>query len=323
MRLRGAIVLAIAALAVAGSFATQPASSGAAAPPNVNWSALLPALPSSIEPQPGPIPHCREPRIKCIRTAVRRLTRLRNRLGCDHRAVFATTYLELTKELLRTVRANPNFFRYPRYLYTEDALFANVYLDTLKAWQRGEPVPPAWRIALENAAAGDLNGGQDMLLGINAHVQNDMPFVLAALGLRTRGGDSRKVDHDAGNEVLNRAYESVVKAVASRYDPLITVTNSPATPLDDAAGLEMVRGWREGVWRNAERLLSANGNAERQAVADQIKANAAAWATTISSAGLGLPGYRARRDAYCADPAAGAGVLPVPAGLPGLPVPLP
>ena len=136
------------------------------------------------------------------------------------------------------MRANPNFFRYPRYLYTEDALFANVYLDTLKAWQRGEPVPPAWRIALENAAAGDLNGGQDMLLGINAHVQNDMPFVLAALGLRTPGATraGRPRRRERGPQPCLR-----VGRPGGRfpYDPLITVTNSPATPLDDAAGLEM------------------------------------------------------------------------------------
>jgi hypothetical protein len=227
------------------------------------------------------------------------MTALRDQLGCDHRAVFATTYLELTKELLRTVVAEPHFFRYPHYLYTEDALFADVYFNTVAAWQQGEPVPGAWRIAFEAAGSGNLNAAQDMLLGINAHVQNDMPFVLAALGLRTRSGASRKVDHDAVNEVLNRAYDPVVNAVASRYDPVVRLTNSPLTPLDDAAGLEMVRGWREEVWRNAERLLNAHGDAERHAVADQIEANASAWASSISTAGLGFPGHRAQRDAYC------------------------
>ena len=314
------MLFVIASLAIAAGSALSLAPAGASPAPNVNWTALLPALPSPLEPQPGPVPHCRKGRVSCIRTEVRRLTRLRNRLGCDHRAVFATTYLELTKELLRTVKAEPHFFRYPSYLYTEDALFADVYFDTLRAWNRGESISPAWKIALQSAKAGELNGAQDMLLGINAHVQNDMPFVLAALGLRTQGGASRKVDHDAMNEVLNRAYQPVVDAVASRYDSLITVTNSPATPLDDAGGLEMVRGWREGVWRNAERLLNANGSAERQAVADQIQANAAAWATTISSAGLGLPGYRGQRDAYCAQQVGGASA---PAPQPGLPIPLP
>ena len=73
----------------------------------------------------------------------------------------------------------------PKYLYTEDGLFANFYFKVIRAWRRGEPIPEAWRIAFQAAEDGDKAGVQDMLLGINAHVQNDMPFVLASLGLRT------------------------------------------------------------------------------------------------------------------------------------------
>ncbi len=70
-----------------------------------------------------------------------------------------------------------------------------------------------------------------MLLGINAHVQNDMPFVLAALGQRTRKGQSRKPDHDAFNASLNRAYPRVVAAVRNRFDEVVRsfkLTDGPA-----------------------------------------------------------------------------------------------
>ena len=137
-----------------------------------------------------------------------------------------------------------------------------------------------------------------MLLGINAHVQNDMPFVIAALGVRAPDGTSRKADHDRMNVVLNAAYKQVVAAVRRRSDPQLDLTNSPATPLDDAAGLEMVKSWREGVWRNAERLLNATSDAERASVAQQIEQNAGAWARAIATPQQ--PGYRAQRDAYCA-----------------------
>ena len=136
-----------------------------------------------------------------------------------------------------------------------------------------------------------------MLLGINAHVQNDMPFVVAALGQHTRSGASRKPDHDRVNQILNAAYEPVVEAVAGRYDPLITTTNAKWSPLDDVAGLELVKEWREGVWRNAERLLAARSDAERKQVAGQIQTNAATWARMIAAPQQA--GYRATRDAYC------------------------
>ena len=78
----------------------------------------------------------------------------------------------------------------------------------------------------------------------------------------------------------------------------MSVSNAGASPLDNIAGLELVKGWREGVWRNAERLLNATTDAQRQSVANSIELNAAAWARNIAAGRF--PGYRARRDAYCA-----------------------
>jgi Family of unknown function (DUF5995) len=267
---------------------------------NVPWTELLPPLPTAKNPQPRPVPNCRVAKPKCVRVTIERLRQLRNQLGCDHRAVFATTYLELTKQILDDMRAGlvRNRMIDPKYLYTEDAVFANFYFRTIRAHNRGEPVPEAWRIAFDAAASGDKAGVQDMLLGINAHVQNDMPFVLASMGLRTKDGRSRKPDHDFTNGTLNRGYPRVVAAVRERFDPSMDLSNSPLIPLDDLAGLELTRVWREVVWRNAERLLNADGKAERTRVAESIEQYAAINARLIAAAGL--PGYGATRDAYCA-----------------------
>lgn len=301
---RGARIAICAVLAgVAALGGAAPA--GAQGVPGVPWTELMPPLPSPNEPRSRPVANCRKASPRCVRRVIRRLRERRERWGCDHRAVFATTYLELTKQIMRDIESGwvaRNFDR-PRYLYREDALFANVYFRVIRAWRRGEAVPGAWRVAFEAARADDKVGAQDMLLGINAHVQNDMPFVLAALGLRTRAGKSRKPDHDAGNEFLSRGYEHVIRAVRNRYDESLDLTNSPLIPLDDLAGLELARGWREQVWRNAERLVNAGSRSERREVALQIEANAEATARTIAAGGM--PGYGPTRDAYCAAGPAG------------------
>lgn len=297
----GRVRLAALIALVVGVFACSqaPASGDSLLVPNTDWTALLPPLPGTpTEPQPGPVPNCEVPEVGCIDTEIQRMTELRDRLGCDHRAVFATTYLELTKEIRQFVDTNAAEFKDLNYLYTEDALFANFYFDTFQAWENGGPVPPAWRIAFEQAQRGQITGAQEMLLGINAHVQNDMPFVIAALGVRMPEGSSRKPDHDLVNEVLNRGYEPVVEAIRSRYDPSIAVTNSTLIPADNIVGLEMVREWRELVWRNAERLVTGPSESARQQVAQQIEANAAGWARGIAA--TQVPGIRASRDAYCA-----------------------
>ena len=294
-------ILTALAVAIAGF----GAAGAAAADEGANWVEYLPPVESSRDVQPGPLPHCKKQTPKCIDVVIRRLRNLRQRFGCDHRGVFATTYLVLTKTYRQTLREDPRLVDDRRYLYSEVTQFASFYFKTIRADERGADLPEAWRIALDTAQDGEVNGAQDMLLGINAHVQNDMPFVIAALGLRTPDGRSRKPDHDVVNAVLESAYQRVVDEVERRYDPMLSVTNPDGVPADDAAGLELVRSWREGVWRNAERLANAKTEGERRQIADEIEASAAEWARGIAS--FQRPGERARRDAYCQAQLAGAG----------------
>ena len=287
------ITLALIALLV-----SAPVAHGqTGGPRDLPWPQLLPPGASPTDVQPGPVRGCRKARLSCVDRVIRRLTRLRNRLGCDHRAVFANTYLLLTKEIRKTIKRRPRYYEDKRWLIYLDVTFANYYFANFR---RGAKPPEAWRIAFDTAAHGDQNAAQDMLLGINAHVQRDMPYVMASVGLRFPDGRSRKPDHDRGNAILAASYERIVRDTERRYDPFIALSNSSATPLDDFAGLEMVKGWREGVWRNAERLMNARTPAELQLVQMSIEQNAAAWARSIAAT-PGAPGYREQRDAYCAE----------------------
>jgi hypothetical protein len=285
----------VCALAFGGHAAT---AGGSAHPANVHWESFLPALESPSNIQPGKVPNCRKATSRCVDVQIKRMKRLQRELGCDHRAVFATTYLELTRQYRDDLSAGmKKQLMDLKYLYREVAVFANVYFESVKRNKRGQDVPEAWRIAFDTARDGSVNAAQDMLLGINAHVQNDMPFVIAALGVRAKDGRSRKPDHDLVNDVLDRAYERVVRTVADRYDPFVNTTNAPWNPGDDVAGLEMVKGWRENVWRNAERLVNASSDEERRRIADDIEARAADWARGMAS--FQTPGDRERRDSYC------------------------
>ena len=292
MRCRGIFVAVVVAAALA-----VPAGAGAV-PPNVPWPSLLPPLPSPSNVQPHDIPACPHASIACVDRTIAHLDALRVGFGCDHRAIFATTYERLTQVFRSFLVNQPHYFRYRSWILYEDALFADFYYRTVADYAAGRPVPAAWKTALDTATKADAGADQDLLLGINAHVQRDMPYVLAMVGLRTRGGASRKGDHDRVNEVLAHAYEPIVDELAARYDPTVGVFNSPLTPLDDIGGLELVKVWRENVWRNAERLLNAKTEAERSQVSEGIEANAQTWAALISAPSL--PGYRAQRDAYCA-----------------------
>ncbi len=267
-----------------------------------NWPELLP--PRSDTPA-GTVAlgwdRCPRGRLSCVHQVIREMTRRWNPLdaSCDHRAVFALTYLRTTEEFLRTITSDPGFFADPAWVNHLDAVFAEQYFRAYDSWEEGGPVPPAWRIAFETAASPNEQGSGDLLLGMNAHINRDLPFALAHVGLLDRDGAPRKADHDRVNEFLDRVIDPLQIELARRYDPLFAYTDGEPSPLDEIGALAAVRGFRENAWRNAERLLSAKTDAERALVAQSIEVEAEASARMIQASGT-LPGYGPIRDAHCA-----------------------
>ena len=300
-----------AGAAVAAALALIPASSAEAAPPNIPWSDQVPPQGVDARSQPKPPKQCRKPRIDCVRRVVRRMTKRWDPLdtSCDHRAVFALTYLRTTEGFFRTIRANKRFFRFRQWVIFEDVIFEQYYYRAYDAYLKGKPVPGAWRIAFDTATGNrtgvsNSNAGQDLFLGMNAHIQRDLPFVLANVGLKTRGGETRKPDHDKVNQILASVVEEIQEEIGRRYDPLITQTDGGPLPIDEQAALELLKSWRETAWRNAERLLNAKTQEERREVARSIEEYSTNYAQSIKNSSE-IPGYGPSRDAYCKQQHAG------------------
>ncbi len=102
-----------------------------------------------------------------------------------------------------------------------------------------------------------MTGLGNLLLSMNAHINRDMPYLVEAIGMTKPDGSTRKLDHDRGNKVLNTLYDDVLKELSARFDSSIDDVDVPGFLGDDAALFQMLQGWREGVWRNAELLDNA------------------------------------------------------------------
>jgi hypothetical protein len=99
------------------------------------------------------------------------------------------------------------------------------------------------------------------------------------------------------NAILTRVLDPIEDEVAARYDPLVGRFDEGLLLGDEAGALEVLKSWREGAWRNAERLAAARDDAEREVVMASIERAADAWATAISAGRV--PGHSATRDAHC------------------------
>jgi hypothetical protein len=288
-------------IVVAGLLLLAPGAARAEDPPYVEWTALLPGLETQFVPSSEN--DCTAGRTRCVDAVIREMDRRFDQLAaaCDHDSIFSLAYLRTTEEYRRTIE-DPTFFEDTAFVNHEDVVFARLYFDAFDDWHRGrrEAVPPAWAIAFRAADDRAMPASGNLSLGINAHVQRDLPFALAAIGLVKPDGSSRKPDHDRVNVFLNRVTDDLYAEIARRFDPTIDDADLPATTADNAALFQIIPTWREIAWRNAERLAGARSDEERAEVAASIEAYAASQAEAIRrSSAYGPLRNSAARDAYC------------------------
>ncbi len=297
MRITGLIAGLAAILAIGAA----PAAAQVEGTDLVPWPQALPPADVPNDVQARGVEHCGKASLRCVAGLERRLERQFERFNatCDHRAVIAYSYLEITRGLLADLRgpregALVGHRRWMAYLITN---FSNRYFRAFRRYARGLPVTPAWQITFDTAMSSDASAGQEVLLFSSVHVQHDLPFAYAKMGIETRSGRSRKLDHDAVNAINARVFDGIEKFIGAHYDPAFSLIDLPFVPFEEVGTLELIKSWREQGWRSAERLLAAKTPAERAEVAQQIRTTSTAWAQMMASGGA--PGYRATRDEYC------------------------
>ena len=269
-------------------------------PPYVGWTQLLPGLTTQYEPSSEN--DCAAGRPHCIDAVIREMTRRFDRLAptCDPDTIFSRAYLRTPEEFRRALD-DTTFFEDPGFVVHEGAVFADYYFRAYDAWHAGSPAPPAWAIAFDAAAGRAVSAMGNALLGMNAHIQRDLPFVFERIGMVKPDGSSRKPDHDRVNQFLNRVSDDLYPEVVRRFDPTFDDADLPGTTADDFLSFQAIPAWRETAWRNAERLVSAPTPAARALVAESIEQYAASQAQAIRLAtAYGPLQSSAARDAYCA-----------------------
>jgi hypothetical protein len=267
--------------------------------PVTDWSTLLPSLAPQYDPNDPNI--CNSGKPQCIDAVAREMNRRLTPLtdSCSHNALFSLLYLRVTNHV-GTAVGTPGRFQDPGFVTHEDAVFASYYFKAFDAYKNGDLLhtPGAWQVAFDAARDRSVQGIGNLLLGMNAHINRDLPFVLYSIGLTAPDGSSRKPDHDEVNKVLYEAYDPAIAEGARRFDSSLSQYTGPNA---SDSGIQSVIAWREEAWRNAERLAWASSDAERTAISQQIEAAANLEAQTLKAAySYGLGQTSAGRDAFCA-----------------------
>jgi hypothetical protein len=297
---RTTVAVVAALLATVGALSGAPAQANLA--PYVAWSSYLAGWTDEYIPTSDN--DCVAGRPSCLKATLKEQSRIADSTAkaCSHNAIFARAYVRMT-QLYGYTRAIPGYYQDVPYMNHLDAVFARYYTDAYYNWQSGNraSVPQSWLIAFDAATSRQVTGSADLLLGMNAHINRDLPYVMAASGLVAPDGTSRKPDYDKAETWLFDATAPLLAELSARFDPTVDDASDPYG-LSNAALFQMVSGWRENAWRNAEALVSAPTDAARALVAANIESQANATAQTIvtSQSYATTGGSTLARDQFCA-----------------------
>jgi hypothetical protein len=289
----------VASLFTVGSAAAPAQADGLL--PYVPWSSYLAGWTDDYVPSSDN--DCVAGRSNCLNGTLKEQSRIADdtAASCSHNAVFARAYVRMT-QLYGYTRGIPGYYQDVPYFNHVDAVFARYYTDAYYSWKGGDraAVPQAWLTAFDAAKNKKVSGTGDLLLGMNAHINRDLPYVMAAVGLVAPDGTSRKPDYDAVEAWLYDATAPLIAEFAARFDSTMDDTQDPFG-IGNWTLFQMVSAWRENAWRNAEALVSAPTPAARALVSQNIETQANLTAQTLLSSQSYLPLVQssATRDAYC------------------------
>jgi Family of unknown function (DUF5995) len=177
---------------------------------------------------------------------------------------FLSTYTRTTRAVAAALEDGR--FEDPPWVEQWDVVFADLYLDALRAYRRDRNAAPRpWRVAFE--ADPTLPPIAHLLLGMNAHINYDLPQALIEVippedvGDR-RVMDRRRRDHERIDGVLVGRVPAE-DGELEKVGPARSALDRIMTPLNQAATKRFLKEARQKVWHNTVELHQARLRGEQ------------------------------------------------------------
>ena len=141
--------------------------------------------------------------------------------------------------------------------------FADLYLDALEAWEGGGRTPDPWTVAFEATRDQRLPPLRHLLLGMNAHINYDLPQALLEVISDDQFDDPecvrrRRADHERIDQILAGRVAAEDAELAKVEQPgQRSLLDRLLVPLNQAGTRRFLAEARRKVWRNAVLLSQA------------------------------------------------------------------
>jgi hypothetical protein len=172
----------------------------------------------------------------------------RDGVACFNRLYLATT------ENVKDAARDASFTR-GDFLLALDIAFANLYFAATRAFEAGQPPPPAWRPLFNLRDSRDVAPLQFALAGMNAHINRDLPVALVEtftqMTLEMTRPSDEATDYDRINDVLVKTEAEVAQAYMT---PLMKELDREFDGVEDVVAMWCIKTARSAAWTNGASL---------------------------------------------------------------------
>jgi hypothetical protein len=194
----------------------------------------------------------------------------------DRRAIFLKCYCMMTHNTLLAIDSCT--FNDPVWVDRRLHRFADYYFIALEAYE-AEPTssPLVWQMAHNACHNGRIVPLQNLMLGVNAHINYDLVLTVVDMlkpEWETLSGNQRAeryADHCTVNNIIGRTIDAVQDDVLAPAMPVMSLVDRLMGPVDEYLISRLITQWRDGVWHSAVRLLQADEAGEQVRLLQQVE----------------------------------------------------
>ncbi len=151
--------------------------------------------------------------------------------------------------------------------------FADYYYDALYFYdQQSSETPPVWKQAHHATCCRRLHILQRLMLGINAHINYDLPLALydclhdewPTASVEAR--QYRRDDHEMVNHIIAETIDTVQDNIVESHSSAMALIDRLMGRSDEWLLAQLIRSWRTDVWQVAVQLLEAESDEQRERI---------------------------------------------------------
>lgn len=188
--------------------------------------------------------------------------------AADQRSDFLRCYQMMTENMLTAIEAGE--FHDPGWVDSLLDHFADYYFIALDAYEQDPSGTPAvWRITFDSTCQPDALVLQNLLLGVNAHINYDLIYALEDMlspdwqYLNPQQRQERYDDHCHVNAMIRDTIDSVQDTIIEADLPVMALVDTLLGQTDEWIVGRLITRWRDEVWEQAQSLLAAANEQDR------------------------------------------------------------